>query len=401
MEAVDAIKSYFAFILIFTFLSFSLQIYAQEKGKVDAQFLFNYYEQDGNNSPVTGGIGTEKLNFYGPSVVVNVALDSTKTFNFNGGADYYTSASSDNIDFNVSSASAEDLRSHVQIGMTHYNVKKSSSFSYNASFSIESDYTSLGFGGNYNKGFKNYSTWLNIALQVYIDDTRWGRLSSDKILKLLYPVELRNKEWETRYIRQTYGLSINLSRLINKRLNATVFFDPTYQNGLLATTFHRIYFSDITEHVIEKLPYSRLKLPLGFRTNYYVNSRFIIKGFYRFYADTWKIFANTFEIETPIKLTKFVSIYPFYRFHTQTAAEWFRPYKQHLSSQEFYTSDYDLSKFTSHKYGLGLHLYPAKGLWVGHKNGGLTGLQARMGWFNRSNGLNAFFVSTVFSFGKL
>ena len=401
MEAVAVINSKIFIPLLLISILFSSQTCAQENGKVDAQFLFSYYEQDGNNSPVTGGIGTEELKFYGPSILVNVNIDSSKTFTLSGGADYYTSASSDNIDFNVSSASAEDLRTHVQVGMSHFNIKKSSSFSYHASFSIESDYTSLGAGGSYYKAWKNYNTWLNISGQIFIDDARWGRLSDEKILTLLYPSELRGVDWEDRYIRQTYSLSASLSRLHSKRLKMTFFIEPTYQNGLLATTFHRIYFSDVPEHVIEKLPYTRFKIPLGVRANYYVNSRFILKGFYRFYADSWKIYSHTIEIETPIKITQFVSVYPFYRFHTQTAAQWFRPFQQHLSSQEFYTSDYDLSKFTSHKYGIGVHLYPAKGLWVSKKNDGLIGMQARAGWYNRSNGLDAFFVSTVFSFGRL
>mgnify|MGYP003846377489 CR=1 FL=1 len=81
MEAVVAIK-YFPLLLTLIFSSVSL--FGQEQ-KVDAKFLYNYYEQDGNNSPVTGGIGTEELSFHGPSIVVNVALDSVSTFHFDGG----------------------------------------------------------------------------------------------------------------------------------------------------------------------------------------------------------------------------------------------------------------------------------------------------------------------------
>ena len=132
----------------------------------DAKFLYNYYEQDGNNSPVTGGIGTEELSFHGPSIVVNVALDSVSTFHFDGGVDVYSSASTDNIDFNVSSASAKDARTHVRIGMSHFNEKKEQTITYNGSFSIESDYTSFGLGASYAKGFYNYNTVLSIVAQV-------------------------------------------------------------------------------------------------------------------------------------------------------------------------------------------------------------------------------------------
>ena len=395
-EAVVATKHIY-FFLIFILLSiFSFG----QKNKVDAKFLYNYYEQDGNNSPVTGGIGTEELSFHGPSIVVNVAIDSVSTFHFDGGVDVYSSASTDNIDFNVSSASAKDARTHVRIGMSHFNAKKEQTIAYNGSFSIESDYTSFGIGASFAKGFYNYNTVLNVAAQVYLDDCRWGRLSVGEELRLIYPQELRGFDWEDQYLRQTYSLSISVAQLVSKRMNVSVFANPTLQNGLLATTFHRIYFKDVTEHVVERLPYSRFKLPIGLRANYFAGDHFIFRGFYRFYADNWDVTAHSFELEVPYKITQFFSVYPFYRYHIQSATRYFNPYGEHLYSQEFYTSDYDLSEFTSHKYGLGINFYPVNGIWVNKKSGGLLSMELRGGVFNRSNGLNAFYVASVFNFGS-
>ena len=64
---------------------------------VSIDFLFNYYEQDGIHSPVTGGLGTEKLNNIAPSVIVNIPIDTLRSISYSGGVDYYSSASSDNI----------------------------------------------------------------------------------------------------------------------------------------------------------------------------------------------------------------------------------------------------------------------------------------------------------------
>lgn len=395
-EAVAAIKSIF-FVLFLLICSASL--IGQDK-KVDAKFLYNYYEQDGNNSPVTGGIGTEELNFHGPSIVVNVALDSSSTFHIDGGVDVYSSASTDNIDFNVSSASAKDARSHVKIGMSHFNINKEQTIAYHGSFSIESDYTSLGFGASWAKGFYNYNTVLNVAAQVFLDDCRWGRLTAEDELILIYPEELRGFDWEDEYLRQTYSLSLSVSQLLTERLNISFFTNPTLQNGLLATTFHRIYFADDPQHRVERLPYNRFKLPIGLRANYFAGNRFIFRGFYRFYTDNWGIIANSAELEIPIKITPFFSIYPFYRYHVQSATRYFKPFGEHLSSQEFYTSDYDLSAFTSQKFGLGLHLYPAKGILMNKNSGGLLSMEIRGGFFSRSNGLNAFYLATVFNFGS-
>ena len=46
----------------------------------------------------------------------------------------------------------------------------------------------------------------------------------------------------------------------------------------------------------------------------------------------------------------------------QTASDYFAPYAQHLSSEEFYTSDYDLSALSSHKYGMGVKYFPFYGV---------------------------------------
>ena len=391
---------------LFLFLLCSALSYGQDeeikkpKKKVDAKFLYNYYEQDGNNSPVTGGIGTEELSFNGPSLVINVELDSVTTFHFNGGVDVYSSASTDNIDFNISSASAKDARSHVSFGLSHFNEKKEQTIAYHSSFSIESDYTSFGMGTSLSKGFKNYNTVLSIAAQIYLDDCRWGRLSSGEELRLIYPQELRGYDWEDKYLRQTYSFSVSVAQLVNKRMNVSLFTNPTLQNGLLATTFHRVYFSDIQEHRVERLPYNRFKLPLGLRANYFAGKKIILRGFYRFYADNWSITAHSFELEVPYKITPFFSVNPFYRYHIQSATRYFNPYGEHLSSQQFYTSDYDLSAFISHKFGLGLNFYPVKGILVSKKKSGLQSLELRSGVFRRSNGLNAFYFASVFNFGK-
>ena len=73
--------------------------------EIEANFLSSYYNQDGNNSAVTGGIGTEALTDFANVFIINVPIDSVNAISLFGGADAYTSASSDNIDTNVSSAS--------------------------------------------------------------------------------------------------------------------------------------------------------------------------------------------------------------------------------------------------------------------------------------------------------
>ncbi len=87
----------------------------QKLSETDIQVAFSYYIQDGSHSAVTGGRGTEELTVYAPEATITHRRDSIHTFTLNAGADIITSASTDNIDYILSTASRVDIRSHVNL----------------------------------------------------------------------------------------------------------------------------------------------------------------------------------------------------------------------------------------------------------------------------------------------
>ncbi|MGN6402565.1 MAG: DUF3570 domain-containing protein, partial [Flavisolibacter sp.] len=54
--------------------------------------------------------------------------------------------------------------------------------------------------------------------------------------------------------------------------------------------------------------------------------------------------------------------------------------------ETFFTSDYDLSKFTSHFYGAGIRIAPPQGVLGIQK---LNSAELRYGHYNRNNGLTS------------
>src|SRR5207344_9873 len=70
----------------------------------EIELVYNHYLQNGNHSAVTGGTGTEKLTVYGPAIRI-LRSSGKNVYEFNVGADIISSASTDNIDFVISSAS--------------------------------------------------------------------------------------------------------------------------------------------------------------------------------------------------------------------------------------------------------------------------------------------------------
>lgn len=354
----------------------------------DISILFSYYSQDGNNSPVTGGIGTEKLADYTSKIIVNLVLDEKQSVSFDGGFDYYTSASTDNIDRFVSSASSSDMRVHGNLG---YSRKAANDLSYGIKVggSGEYDYSSIQFSGYVSKVSANGNRSYGLSAQAFLD--KWS---------LIYPQELRGQNWAETDLRRSYSASGSFTQVLNKRMQIGLTADVVKQTGLLSTPFHRVYFDDLSTVRVEKLPSERLKIPVGVRFNYYVNDYLLLRTYYRYYWDNWGVTAHTAQLELPVKINRFFSVYPFYRFHTQGAAEYFAPYQVSSLNSEFYTSDYDLSKLTSHDYGIGVRYSPASGIGsmkLPATNRILTfkEINLKYGHYTRSTGL----VSNIISLG--
>lgn len=363
--------------------------------ETEVNFLFTYYDQDGDHSPVTGGIGTEALTDYSSTVIIYVPLDSSSRLGVNAGVNYYTSASTDRIDIDMSSASSADIRGQLYVTYNQEKPNKRSRWYVSGGLSSESDYlsTSLGAGWSHESADRNRE--FGIAAQIFLD--RW---------QLIFPDELRGDSIATAVDtdrRNSYNLSLTYSQVLSRRLQFSISADWVYQSGLLTTPFHRVYFQEQESARIEKLPGTRFKFPLGLRVHYFLSDFLILKFNYRIYWDSWGIFANTFNIETPIKLGNYFTIYPFYRYHKQSATEYFASFKQHRLSNHFYTSDFDLSSFESHKYGLGLRYSPLYGLgrfkFPNQKHVTMfKTLELRYAHYTRIDGLDAFLMSLAMTF---
>ena len=361
----------------------------------EANLVSSYYSQNGNNSAVTGGIGTEKLNDISNSIDLKLNLYDKRnrkhTFTGELGVDHYTSASSDKIDpHTISSASHADTRIYPSVEWTMENEKKGTTVGAGLSSSTEFDYQSFGANVNFAKKTNDKSGEFSAKFMAYFD-----------FVSLIYPIELRtgntgNRE-EHDYAttpRNSFSTSLGWTQIINKQFQLSVEGDLVYQEGYLGLPFHRVYFTDHSVHA-EKLPSSRLKIPLGFMANYFIGDNFIIRTWYRNYHDDWGIHSNAFQVETVVKLTPFFSITPFYRFYQQSAVDYFAPYEVHTVADSYYTSNYDLSKFNSNFFGAGFRIAPPDGVFkIQH----LSALEVRYGHYQKTTGMNSNIISMNLKF---
>lgn len=392
----------------------------------EIDFLLNYYEQDGENAATTGGHGTEELTDVSPTIIVAVPLNDDDVLTINANISAYTSASSSNVNpfdgkqpadaFVASSgASQSDVWANMVGSYSHSSDDRNRLWNANLSVSAEFDYISFGFGGGYTWLFNEKNTELSLNGNVYLDTWR-----------LIYPIELRNDQGSVQGYpgssfqeivpgydpsftehpsegRNSYSAGLGLSQILSSRLVGYLSADLILQNGLLSTPFHRVYFADKEDYFyenfhladdVEQLPDSRVKIALGARLNYFVNHRVTLRTYYRYYTDDWGITSHTASLEIPVKITDKFTLYPSYRFYNQTAADYFALYNEHLSTDKFYTSDYDLSEFSANNYGFGISytdVFTKGHIW----KLGLKSIDLKYHKYDR----NSAFSASMFSFG--
>ncbi len=339
----------------------------------------------------------------------------------------------------TSGASRHDMLKSISLDYSHSSDSRNFIWGVHGAATKEFDYHSFGFGGSVAGLFFEKNTEINLKTQVYLD--QW---------KPVYPTELHEyltygnnflsqgyfngvtvinesgnattayrpdlfSAW-TNKNRNSYSATLTLSQIISKRLQASVFFDVIYQEGLLSTPYHRIYFADLPNYYIgtasdishyttrqntgvyqladnvEHLPGTRFKTPFGARVNYYVSEFLKVRTYYRYYTDDWGIASHTGSIELPVSLSQSITLSPTFRYSEQTAATYFAPYETHLSTEKYFTSDYDLAALHSTQWGMAFNytdIFSERKLFkMGLKNIGL-----RFSHYGRSDGLKANIIS--------
>jgi len=343
-----------------------------------------------------------------------------------------------------SGASKSDIWASGNFGYSHSSNDRNKIYNANVSFAHEFDYNSFGVGIGHTRLFNEQNTEITLKANAYLDawNPRYpteiktyiktnGSLTSDFFRnRKIYDINgvKINKNspnaWKpinTTLIkdkkRNSFSASLSFSQILTKKSQISLFSDVILQQGWLSNPMQRVYFADIDNFYmgkkkyipkyttrankgvfqladdIERLPHSRLKIPIGVRYNYYINEKVTLRTYYRYYSDDWGIYSHTANIEVPIKISDKYTLYPNFRYYNQTAAYYFAPYETHLSTERFYTSDYDLSKFTSKQFGMGFKYVPDI---LTEKHFGkflMKYLTLNYNYYQRNNGLKAHIIS--------
>lgn len=372
----------------------------------EANLVSNYYSQTGNHSAILGGEGTQKLNDISNSIDLKFIRFDTQsrkqTFNFGLGFDHHTAASAAYISKSGASSTGGS-RIYPSFNWQIENEAKRTTFGLGAAISSEYTYHSYGLNGLFSKLSADKNREFTARGILYLD-----------AVKMIYPSELRSSSTlkaatitaasgsgstgstsgsslgSSGYgskLRSTFATSFSFSQVINPSMQVAIMTDLIAQGGYLGLPFHRVYYNNADQSVgKEKLPASRFKFPIGARFNYFAGDRVIFRTYYRYYIDTWGISAHTASLETVFKITPFVSISPFYKYYTQTAAKYFAPIYGHELGVQYATSNYEYSAFNSDYMGLNFRFVPLKGF-LGIK--AISMVELRFGHYKQTTGLES------------
>ncbi len=233
----------------------------------EANLVSGYYNQNGDHSAVTGGIGTQKLNdvanIFDLQLVKWNEANNKYTWNLELGVDHHTAASQ----AYVSQSGASQKGGTRVYPSINWQVEKDDGFTFGLGAGISDEYNYHSYNANFliGKTSKNKNTEVSFKGQAFLDKvtliepselipkvvvtsgttytTASGNVitSGDGHHKANIPTSPRN----------TFSGSLTLTHVVNKNMQVALIADGVAQNGYLSLPFHRVYFKDQDSAKIE------------------------------------------------------------------------------------------------------------------------------------------------------
>ena len=208
------------------------------------------------------------------------------------------------------------------------------------SYSAESDYISYGMSLNDAVEFNDKNTTLQYGIAENIDSVR----------------EANGKTWNPKY--STTAL-IGISQLLSAKTTFNAAFTFGNDSGYLSDPYRLITYEDSGFAYAEHRPSHRNKEILYTSVLHYFDPlNASLEGSYRFYHDSYGVYANTLGLTWHQWFGKHLLVEPMFRFYEQSAADFYRTSvpgyfpSDPIPRPTFYSADYRLSELYTLDSGL-------------------------------------------------
>jgi len=281
-----------------------------------------YHKYDG------GGVEVD-----GPSLLVRKNIGDSVSVGLNHYVDNVTSAS---IDVVVSASEYTEEREENSISIDYLRQKTTVSMGYTVSDESDFEAKTLSLGISQDM----FGDLTTISMSFAFGDNTVGQ-NVDESFE------------ETAEVR-SYRLSV--SQILTKSLVMALTLETITDEGYLNNPYRSVRYRsgpDSYSFQQEIYPKTRTSHALAVRGNYFLPQRAAIHAGVRYFDDTWDIEATTYEVGYTMPFGEEWIVEATYRYHDQTAAEFYSDLFPFIDSQSFLARDKELSSFTSSTLGLG------------------------------------------------
>jgi len=204
-------------------------------------------------------------------------------------------------------------------------------------YSTESDYTSSTLIGNFTQYFAENNTSVQLGIVR----------SWDKV----FP---KTVTWKK--AKNVTTINANFSQVVSKSLILQLLSSYTDNNGLLSDNYQVVpIMINGTDSLFQPIhPDLRIRRAAAISLKYRLSSESSMQLGYRYYWDTWNLYANTYSANYERYLSKHVILGVGWRSNFQTQAFFFKP--QYSAPEQYMTSDIKLDGGYSNELQLNLTL---------------------------------------------
>jgi Protein of unknown function (DUF3570) len=345
-------------ILFFTFFLLLYSItFAQLLPSNETQVNFSGYFDNFNVSVIYPSISITKRLSESSSITARYLVDMITAASIRNGAPNKTSTTNNSILAKVDAVTAasgrtsgggsgdgfsesilptfDEVRHEFNLGFAH--LFGNGLFTADGIYSTESDYTSSTLIGNYTQ----YLAENNTSVQLGIVRS-W-----DKV----FP---KTVNWKKDKNVTTFNA--NFSQVISKSLILQLLSSYTNNNGILSDNYQLVPITiNGTDSLFQPIhPDLRIRRAAALSLKYRLSSQSSLQLGYRYYWDSWNIFANTYSANYERYLSKHVILGIGWRGNFQTRAFFFKP--TYLEPEQYMTSDIKLEAGNSNEVQLSLVL---------------------------------------------
>lgn len=148
--------------------------------------------------------------------------------------------------------------------------------------------------------------------------------------------------------RSTSNGNLGFTQIVSPTTVVHANYGLSLQFGELSNTWNSVPM-DTLDRELELMPRRRIRHAFVARFAQYLPWDGALKGFYRLYVDNWGIAAHSAEVQLLQRLTPLLYVRGTYRYHTQTAADFFTTLGTRATM--YRTADSDLGAFDAQTAG--------------------------------------------------